>query len=419
MTTAARHSPKASLQRLPLPPQPSLEHLRKEAKSRLARLRARDPGAQLAEAQRAVAQAYGFRSWRALKSAIEKHTAEEIRACIGFYRHDPARIENVFLAVRLDGGCLTLQGVTGALMMLQRQTDGSFAAPGLTARYGFDRDSAGTVVAMTVDVDGRHSRLERISEAEADALRAANRQAQESQARPRRAVSVPPERLHRHVGHYASGFGLSVEITVEDGRLFCRVTGQQKLPLQAEGENDFFFTVVPAQISFRIAGNRTIAMAIHQNGAITFLEPVSAEAAAEAAAATTRRFAEQIKPRSVVTLPAILLPRYAGRYTLEGTREMVVDVEDGHLYARITGQARYEIYPEAEDRFFWTVVPAQITFIVGPGGTVSHAILHQAGREMPLLREHEAPEKIIFPDLHLDAPSPAYTEEPSGKAAPS
>ena len=58
-------------QKHPLPSQPSLEHLRKEAKTRLASLLARDPAAQLAEAQRTVALAYGFRSWRALKSAVE------------------------------------------------------------------------------------------------------------------------------------------------------------------------------------------------------------------------------------------------------------------------------------------------------------------------------------------------------------
>jgi hypothetical protein len=369
-----------------LPSQPSLEHLRKESKARLARLRGRDPAARLTEAQRLVAQAYGYRSWRALKSAIEKQSAEEIRAFVGFYRHDPTRIANVFLTVHLDGGCLTVQGVTGALMMLQRQTDGRFAAPGLAARYGFDRNPAGAVVAMTVEVDGRHSRLERIGEAEAESIRLANRLAQENQAVPRTSVIVPPERLLRHVGHYASGFGLSVEITVENGGLSCQVTGQQKLPLQAESEDAFFFTVVSAQIRFRTEQDRTVAMALHQNGAITFLDRVSAEAAAQTAAATARRFAEQIKPRAVITLPAAALPRYAGRYKVDGTREMVVEAEGGHLFAQISGQARYEIYPEAEDRFFWTVVPAQITFMAGQNGAISHAILHQAGREAPLLR---------------------------------
>ena len=36
---------------------------------------------------------------------------------------------------------------------------------------------------MTVAVDGRHSRLDRIDEAEAESIRVANRQAQEDQKR--------------------------------------------------------------------------------------------------------------------------------------------------------------------------------------------------------------------------------------------
>jgi tetratricopeptide (TPR) repeat protein len=51
-----------------LPARPNLEHLRKEAKQRLKLLRAADPAAKLAEAQREVAREYGFPSWRRLAS---------------------------------------------------------------------------------------------------------------------------------------------------------------------------------------------------------------------------------------------------------------------------------------------------------------------------------------------------------------
>ena len=54
-----------------LPDNPSLEWLRKEAKRRLADLRDGDPAAQLADAQRDVARAYGFASWRKLKAHVD------------------------------------------------------------------------------------------------------------------------------------------------------------------------------------------------------------------------------------------------------------------------------------------------------------------------------------------------------------
>jgi ankyrin repeat protein len=54
-----------------LPTHPSLDWLRKTAKQRLSELRAADPHAKLADAQRAVAREYGFPSWRKLKAHVE------------------------------------------------------------------------------------------------------------------------------------------------------------------------------------------------------------------------------------------------------------------------------------------------------------------------------------------------------------
>mgnify|MGYP003577202460 CR=1 FL=1 len=59
-----------------LPAQPSLEHLKNEAKQRLKALRAVDPDARLAAAQLAVARDYGFASWRRLKAHVETSNAD-------------------------------------------------------------------------------------------------------------------------------------------------------------------------------------------------------------------------------------------------------------------------------------------------------------------------------------------------------
>jgi ankyrin repeat protein len=60
----------------PLPDQPNLDWLRKQAKRKLAELRTVDATAQLADAQFGLAKSYGFSSWRALKSHIESLTIE-------------------------------------------------------------------------------------------------------------------------------------------------------------------------------------------------------------------------------------------------------------------------------------------------------------------------------------------------------
>jgi len=53
-----------------LPSHPNLDWLRKSAKKRLTELRAADPTAKLADAQREIAREYGFPSWRKLKAAV-------------------------------------------------------------------------------------------------------------------------------------------------------------------------------------------------------------------------------------------------------------------------------------------------------------------------------------------------------------
>jgi ankyrin repeat protein len=55
----------------PLPDQPSLEHLRNEAKQLLKARRSQDPQVKLTAAQRDVARRYGFSSWRRLKAHVD------------------------------------------------------------------------------------------------------------------------------------------------------------------------------------------------------------------------------------------------------------------------------------------------------------------------------------------------------------
>ena len=58
-----------------LPDRPSLEFLRKAAKTLLASMQQRDPSAQLADAQFALARDYGFDSWPKLKAHVESVAA--------------------------------------------------------------------------------------------------------------------------------------------------------------------------------------------------------------------------------------------------------------------------------------------------------------------------------------------------------
>jgi hypothetical protein len=59
-----------------LPANPNLEHLKNQAKDLLRAWQQHEPDAQLADAQHAIARAYGFASWPRLKAHVEALTAD-------------------------------------------------------------------------------------------------------------------------------------------------------------------------------------------------------------------------------------------------------------------------------------------------------------------------------------------------------
>jgi CubicO group peptidase (beta-lactamase class C family) len=74
-----------------------------------------------------------------------------------------------------------------------------------------------------------------------------------------------------------------------------------------------------------------------------------------------------------------ILERYVGRYELAPGYVFEVTTESGQLFAELTGQPRFPVYPVSETRFFYTVVEAQITFEVNEAGEATGLVLHQNG----------------------------------------
>ena len=60
---------------------------------------------------------------------------------------------------------------------------------------------------------------------------------------------------------------------------------------------------------------------------------------------------------------------------------LTVTREDDRLMTQLTGQPKVEVFPESETKFFLKVVDAQLTFVKDDGGTVTHVILHQGGKD--------------------------------------
>jgi D-alanyl-D-alanine-carboxypeptidase/D-alanyl-D-alanine-endopeptidase len=86
-----------------------------------------------------------------------------------------------------------------------------------------------------------------------------------------------------------------------------------------------------------------------------------------------------------------------------------------HLWAKLTGQQTFEVHPYTERDFFYTIVAAQLSFVLGPDGKASAVVLHQNGKDQTAPRvdpsaaeaadakraEQSAPHTAIKIDPHL------------------
>jgi len=90
--------------------------------------------------------------------------------------------------------------------------------------------------------------------------------------------------------------------------------------------------------------------------------------------------------RTAIAVPPEVLQRYVGVYQLAPQVVITVTRDGDRLFAQLTGQGAFEIFPESQAAFFWKVVDAQATFDIGPDGRATGLVLHQGGRDLPARR---------------------------------
>lgn len=94
-------------------------------------------------------------------------------------------------------------------------------------------------------------------------------------------------------------------------------------------------------------------------------------------------------PKALVAIEiedADLYDKYIGEYELAPQVIYTITKEENKIFAQLTGQERFEIFPSSESEFFYKVVDAKITFIKDDKGNVTNLILHQMGQEIPAMK---------------------------------
>lgn len=81
--------------------------------------------------------------------------------------------------------------------------------------------------------------------------------------------------------------------------------------------------------------------------------------------------------RTAVEVDSAVYDDYVGVYQLNEDVVFTVTRQGDRLFVQLTGQPRFEVFPESETTYFYRVVDAQITFGRADDGSVDHLVLHQ------------------------------------------
>jgi DNA-binding transcriptional MerR regulator len=115
------------------------------------------------------------------------------------------------------------------------------------------------------------------------------------QARPRTETHIDPVLLGDYAGHYLLDIGAVMTIARDGAGLKAQLTDQPAIEIFAESDNQFFYKVVQAQISFvRAADGRVNRMVLHQNGVDMNGERIEAAEAQAINAFAAKRVKETI-----------------------------------------------------------------------------------------------------------------------------
>jgi CubicO group peptidase (beta-lactamase class C family) len=85
--------------------------------------------------------------------------------------------------------------------------------------------------------------------------------------------------------------------------------------------------------------------------------------------------------RTDIQVDEEILATYVGEYHLSAEMSLTITLEDGQLKVQATGQSKFPLFAESEDKFFLRAVNAQVSFTKDAAGEVTGMILHQGGRD--------------------------------------
>ncbi len=181
-----------------------------------------------------------------------------------------------------------------------------------------------------------------------------------------RVADVDVTRLDAYLGRYDYGQGV-MTMTREDNQLYAQLSGQDRFPIYPLDNTHFFFKVVDAQIDVAVDEQGHVThITHHQNG---------------------RSFdALRLPDEDELRLSEDELEAFVGVYEYPSLGRLTVSRDGERLYAQMTAQPKYEIFPITKNSFVWRVVVARIEFQCDDTGQVIGATHFQGGAKLAVAR---------------------------------
>jgi CubicO group peptidase (beta-lactamase class C family) len=174
---------------------------------------------------------------------------------------------------------------------------------------------------------------------------------------PQENKEVDPKTFTAFVGRYQYQ-GAVMTVTVEGDALFAQLTDQPKYRIFPSSTNEFFWKVTDAQVAFVRNEKGEVTAARHSQNGNTFTAPKL--------------------PDDTVKLKPEQLDAFVGEYQY-GPAVMTVTRDSSQLFAQLTGQPKFPIFPKSETEFEWRVVAATVRFVKGDDGKVTKSVHTQNG----------------------------------------
>jgi Tol biopolymer transport system component len=248
-----------------LPPNPHIEHLRKEAKQRFTVLKQKASGTRLADAQYWLARDYGFSNWRALK--------EEVLRRMGVLRMTPARTT-------------PRRRFQPPPVSADEEMEADFFFMRGAAVMGIGVITALVIVAyVAFMIFSGHAR---------------------GQTEQHVAIAMDAAQFDKFAGFYRLNPKMVLTVSRNGAQFFVQIGGQPQAEIFPESQTGFFLKIAPAQISFVLDSQGAATNAVLRQGGREMVLPRIDEAQAKATAAAPRGHPMPVTWQMKILAPRIL-----------------------------------------------------------------------------------------------------------------